>query len=235
MRTIIKEDMVRVRDMPVDLIPEDAITDLQEAIGKMPITDLSTGEILLASRLVEPTNITRNIALAIPKGHVIVALPADDLLNRVGMVKPGDRVDILITLPYGDGPENTVSVDVLQNVVIQAVVVPPIPNEVESAGEQVKATADAALSSIEGAAFKAILVAISPQDALVLKYLRDSGAILDFALRAPDDESAPFLDPVDFQYIQDVFGIELSTPEQSNVIPGTLPTSQPLPVPTSTP
>ncbi len=232
MRTVITEDMVQVRDMPVDLIPEGAITDVQDAVGKMPIADLITGEILIASRLIEPTNVTRNIALAIPKRHVIIALPADDLLNKVAMLKPGDRVDIMVSLPYGDGPAGTVSVDVLQNVVIQAVVVPPVPGlDNKEDGKEVEEPS----FDYTGGELKAILVAVSPQDALVLKYLRDVGAILDFALRAPDDESTPFLEPVDFEYIQDVFGVELTIPENTGGLPNQSTVPQPLPVPTSVP
>ncbi len=233
MRTVIGEDMVQVRDMPVDLIPEGAITDINDAVGKMPLTDLITGEVLIENRLIEPTNVTRHIALAIPKQKVIIALPADDLLNKVAMIKPGDRVDIMVSLPYGDGPQGTVSVDVLQNVIIQAVVVPPMPNTGDE--KEGKNTQTFSPEDYTSGGLKAILVAVSPQDALVLKYLRDVGALVDFALRAPDDESTPFLEPVDFEYIQDVFGVELTLPENTGILPTQTPVPQPLPVSTPTP
>ena len=203
LRTIIEETMVSIREIPVDLVPSDAVLDVQEVVGKMALTDLKAGEIILRSRLESPTNITRNIALTIPEGQVVIALPANDLLSRVGMIKPGDRVDILFSLDYGQGDNSMITIDALHNVVIQAVVVPPTLEAVE----QVQDTTGGGAA----AGNEAILIALDPQDALVLKYLIDAGAVLDFALRAPDDDSTPFLEPVDLLYLEDMYGLEIPT------------------------
>ena len=214
--TVLTEDMVALRDMPADFIPDGAVTVLEDAIGKMALTDLKAGEILLADRVETPTNITRDIALTIPEGMVVIALPANDLLNRVGMLKPGDRVDILFSLDLGEGTAASLrTLDALQNVEIQAIVVPPVLEEVAQGG----------LAAQGAAPDKAVLVAVDPQDALVLKYLVDAGAVLDFALRAPDDDSAPILDPVDLQYLADQYGFDL----ESLLAP---PEVQPAPTPT---
>ncbi len=203
LRTVIDESMVAVREIPTEFVPPDAAVDLNDVVDKMAVADIKEGEIVLLSRLESPTNVTRNIALTIPEGQVVIALPAQDLLNRVGMVKPGDHVDILFSLSFGEGdPAKTTTVDVLQNVVIQAVVVPPTLEAGREGGPPTSGD-------------KAILVAVDPQDALVLKYLLDSGAALDFVLRPPDDDSAPFLEPVDVQYIEDIY--DITVPE--NVAP----------------
>lgn len=193
LRTVIDESMVAVREIPTDFVPQDAAVDLNDVVGKMAIVDIKEGEIVLLSRVESPTNVTRNIALTIPEGQVVIALPAQDLLNRVGMIKPGDHVDILFSLGVGEGdPTKTIAINALQNVVIQAVVVPPTLGANEQGGPPTSED-------------KAILVAVDPQDALVLKYLLDSGAALDFALRPPDDDSAPFLEPVNIQYLEDTY------------------------------
>ncbi len=209
LRTVIEEDMVAVRDMPVDFVPSDAAVDLNDVVGKMALTDIKEGEVVLLSRVETPTNITRDIALTIPEGQVVIALPAQDLLSRVGMIKPGDRVDIMFSLLFGDGPDKTVTINALQNVTIQAVVVSPT---LEAGVEE-----GAPMSTREAA----ILVAVDPQDALVLKYLLDAGAVLDFALRPPDDESAPFVEPVDLIYMEDIY--DFQTPEDNAPAPTTEP------------
>ena len=48
---------------------------------------------------------------------------------------------------------------------------------------------------------QAILLTVDPQDALVLKYMKDVGATLDLVLRAPGDESEFEVDPVNLDYI----------------------------------
>ncbi len=196
-RGVVEEGMVAVRDMPEEFVPPEAATDINEVVGKMAIAEIKEGEVVLLSRLESPTNVTRNIALTIPDGQVVIALPAQDLMNRVGMVKPGDHVDLLFSLSFqGGGPDKTVALNALQNVTVQAVVVPPTLDTANSEGAP-PASAD-----------KAILVAVDPQDALVIKYLLDSGASLDFALRAPDDDSAPFVEPVDVTYMEDMYEFE---------------------------
>ncbi len=204
LRTVVEEDMIAVREMPIEFIPEDAAQDVKDVLGKMVMTDINKGEVILLNRLASPTNVTRNIALTIPEEHVVIALPAQDLLNRVGMLKPGDRVDILFSLYFGDqSPDQTITLNVLQDVTIQAIVVPPVLAAAEQAtnGDNQPDQQTSVLDS-------AILVAVTPQDALLLKYLLDSGGTLDYVLRPPDDTSAPFVEPVDIQYIEDRFEFE---------------------------
>ncbi len=212
--TLLTEDMVALRDMPVEYIPDDAVFDTEDVIGKMALTDLKAGEIVLASRLETPTNVTRNIALTIPEGMVVIALPADDLLSRVDMLKPGDRVDILFSLDLGEGTAASLrTFGVLQNAVVRAIVAPPVVEQLEDLGPG------------PGVPERAILLAVDPQDALVIKYLIDAGAILDFALRAPDDDSEPFLEPVDLQYLADVYGFNMETPlPELELVPTATPT-----------
>ncbi len=204
LRTVITEDMVAVREMPVEFIPEGAAQDLNEVVGKMVVDAITKGEVILLDRLDSPTNVTRNIALAIPEEHVVIALPAQDLLNRVGMLKPGDRVDILFSLHFGDqSPDQTITLNALQNVTIQAIVMPSTLAAAEQAVEAVE-EGDQQGSVLD----TAILVAVTPQEALVLKYLLDSGGTLDYALRPPDDDSAPFVEPVGVQYMEDRYEFE---------------------------
>jgi len=54
---------------------------------------------------------------------------------------------------------------------------------------------------------QAILVAVEPQDALMLKFYRDWGASLDFALRSPAAEGLFDVVPVDIEYLLERFQI----------------------------
>jgi len=49
----------------------------------------------------------------------------------------------------------------------------------------------------------ALLFAVSAQDALTLKFLKDSGAIMDVALRAPTSEQLLEAETVDLPYMAD--------------------------------
>jgi len=93
---------LEVREVPVDVVPEGAISDREEAEGKVTLVDLSPGEIILGQRLLDP-NVTPadgRLALFVAEDEVLMAFPPSDLLTQVGVLKPGDRVDLLMSLYF---------------------------------------------------------------------------------------------------------------------------------------
>lgn len=218
--TILQPDMVEVKEVPEDIIPQDAAVSIDDVVGKMPSVDLKRGEIILTSRLESPSHVVNDFGLIIPPGKVVVALPAEDLINQVEVLKPGDHVNIMISFNSGAGrPAEWVTLNVLQNVVIQALVAPrglPVEEDL--------ASMDEAMDRATGTQtpFRAVLVAVDPQDALVLKYLKDVGGVIDFALRPQDDVSQPFLDPVQLEYLMDLYGLDIPLPMEGDVMTATM-------------
>ncbi|NPA91320.1 MAG: Flp pilus assembly protein CpaB [Chloroflexi bacterium] len=218
--TILQPDMVEVKEVPEDIIPQDAAVSIDDVVGKMPSVDLKRGEIILTSRLESPSHVVNDFGLIIPPGKVVVALPAEDLMNQVEVLKPGDHVNIMISFNSGAGrPAEWVTLNVLQNVVIQALVAPrglPVEEDL--------ASMDEAMDRATGTQtpFRAVLVAVDPQDALVLKYLKDVGGVIDFALRPQDDVSQPFLDPVQLEYLMDLYGLDIPLPMEGDVMTATM-------------
>jgi pilus assembly protein CpaB len=213
-RTQLAAEDVALKDVPVDAAPEGAVPDLAGALGKITTADLYSGEILLSQRLVDPNEISGDgrTALVMAGDQVLMALPAADLMSRVGVLKPGDHVDLLFSLsfPYytgvqaqpaeggtgaqgtaaaTQGQEEQVTFSLLQNVVIAAVV--------QATNEQ---------GQTSGAP-QALLLTISPQDALTLKYVLDAGGVMDIVLRAPGAEGPFEVEPVDQNYVIDRYKI----------------------------
>lgn len=58
-------------------------------------------------------------------------------------------------------------------------------------------------------AVQTYLVALDPQDALILKYFKDVGAIFDYVLRAPTSSGQFDLTPVTNEFIKELYGLEL--------------------------
>jgi Flp pilus assembly protein CpaB len=56
---------------------------------------------------------------------------------------------------------------------------------------------------------KAYLLALKPQDALILKYLKDSGAIFDIVVRAPTSTGVFELTPVTQEYIIEFYALQI--------------------------
>ena len=200
-RTVLNDDMVRVQRMAVSTVPEGALQQTSQAIGKVTTVELYPGEPLLIQRLVDP-NVTpangRN-AVLLDGDKVLMAFPADDLMSKVGVLRPGDHVDLLATLDFpadrgaGVGGEQApATFNLLQNLTIAATV--SLPSG---------APAEEAASS----APPALLLTVSPQDALTLKYVKDAGGKIDIVVRAPGAEGPSVTEPVDWNYLIDKFQI----------------------------
>jgi pilus assembly protein CpaB len=199
-RTALTDDMVRVQRMAVNTVPEGALQATSQAVGKITIVELYPGEPILIQRLVDP-NVTpaggRN-ALVLDGDKVLMAFPADDLMSKVGVLKPGDHIDLLVTLDFpdvraaaGGGGEAPATFNVLQNLTIAATV---------SLGGGAEA------ENTTGAP-PALLLTVSPQDALTLKYIKDTGGRFDIVVRAPGAEGPFTTEPVDWNYLIDKFQI----------------------------
>ena len=192
-------------------VPEGAVAGIEDAQGKVTLVDLYPGEVILSQRLVDPNTITGDgrYALILAEEQVLMAFPAKDLMSQSRVLKPGDQVDLLFSLdmptnrtgavtgapaPGSQGvdqeEEEQFTFNLLQNVTIAAVVAEP-------GGD-----------ATGGAPFS-LLLTISPQDALVLKYVQDAGGIVDIVLRAPGVDRPFEVEPVDVDYVLNRYQIPI--------------------------
>ncbi|MEA3309499.1 MAG: Flp pilus assembly protein CpaB [Chloroflexota bacterium] len=95
----------------------------------------------------------------------------------------------------------------------------------EGGGQEAATTAPAPLPEKRGMdSVLPVTLLVSPQDALVLKYLQEMGADLDLVLRSTGDESPIITEAVWFRYVMDYYQI-----------PSTLPDMPVAPTPLTTP
>jgi len=207
-RSLLVAEDLALKELPADSVPEGAVQKLEEALGKVTTVDIYAGEALLMQRLVDPDIAPQEgrMALVVADDQVLMAFPAQDLMSRALLLKPGDHVDLLFSTNFrpldggeSDGKsqeEQQSTFNVLQNVTIAAIVQEAKP----SGGSQARLP-------------EAILLAVSPQDALILKFLKDAGGIPDMVLRAPGVEHTFPTEPVDANYIINRYRIRLFSVE----------------------
>jgi len=199
------EDLA-AKEVPVDLAPEGAVRGVEDAVGLITLVDLYPGEVILVQRLLDPNVAAASgrLALVVAENEVLMAFPAKDLMSQVGILKPGDHVDLLFSLelPLNRGiatllepreedsgrgartEQELFTFNLLQNITIAAIV----------AGQTSTVPGDTAGQ-------RAFLLTVSPQDALVLKHVKDAGGVLDVVLRAPGAEQPFSIEPVDVDYV----------------------------------
>ena len=227
---MIGEADVQLADVPVEIAPRNAVTTLEETIGRMVKTDLVQGEMVLAHNLAEPTTNNNDLNYILSDHHVLMAFPATDLMSREGMVQRGDIVDIFATFveevatqeeaapTNGETQEEeaeeetetrTFTVDTMQKVSITAMVLEVIEGQAESSsplggGDQKEEEQPPSATNT-----RAYLLALDPQSALILKHLKDTGAMFDFVLRAPTSTVDFELTPVSEEYIIELYGLDI--------------------------
>ena len=59
--------------------------------------DIYPGEVVLSMRLADPDVVGENVAFVMDQDKVVFALPPEDLMSSIGMLKAGDRIDILLS------------------------------------------------------------------------------------------------------------------------------------------
>lgn len=209
-RQIVPLDAVEARDFPLEDIPSGAIFRVEDAAGRFALQSVQSGQPLLAQNLVAPPSgpgsvITSTVQLSalLPDDKVAVALPADELLSKSGDVGIGDRIDIIGTLVVvgdEDAEAGQVTLMHLQNVPVVKVL-----EEIEQSS---------GTSSVETARRKVVglVLAVEPQDAVILRYFIDANARMSIDLRSPELKSVFDVVPVTINYLADKFGIQVPKP-----------------------
>ncbi len=214
---------VQISSVPVEVVPRNAVTAIEEAEGKIIKTDLVQGEMLLNHNLADPTNNIKDLSFILSEEHVMLAFPATDLMSSEDMVQRGDIVDIFATFEQeiqteeepvtaeGEEPEpetRTFTLDTMQKVSVTALIVDIIQNE-QNTGEDLLPGQTSTGNPTREENVRAYLLALNPQDALILKHLKDTGAIFDIVLRAPTSTVEFELTPVTEEYIIEFYGLEI--------------------------
>lgn len=200
MREVILPDDVEVRAAPVDIVPENAIRTMGDVVGWVTLSPLAPGEMILTSDVISPTVQGGYFALTMDKSKVAMAFPANDLMSSNNLLRPGDHVDLLFSIEVQMTDESSgelVTFNALQNLEIAAIVQ---PQDLET---QAKAEVGGKVRPL------AIVFALDPQDALVLKHLHDMGGMVDIVLRAPEVKERFSTQPVNQRYLIDRYQLRI--------------------------
>ena len=200
---IITTSMLTVASYPVDLIPSDTFTNTAELVGMTARTKVFGGQMVLKRQFVAGGGRT-GTSVNVPKNKVLVAFPSTDILNSTGAVQPGDHVDILLSMPIsgtarldssapmgsqvtGFGP-TLVAQTTIQNI------------EVYSSGVWTGQNGGGGDNGLKITTFL-----VDPQEAVILKYIKDSGGIIDVVVRSLENTQVNKTDPVNIDYVADLY------------------------------
>lgn len=181
----IEAGMLKTRTIPREYAQPQAVTSPERIIGMMTIAPIAKDEQITLNKLssiqeVQPST----LAMATPVGKRAVSIPVDNITSLMGMIRPGDYVDVVAMVPVpvqtAEGQMTTrVSVVTLfQNVLVLA------------AGQETRRQPEAEASrygekkSAEIASL--ITLALTPQEANLIAFVQEQGKIR-LILRSPAD------------------------------------------------
>jgi pilus assembly protein CpaB len=210
-RSIGEEDLT-TRNLPVDSVPEGAAITLDQVVGKMSTVDLFANEPILTQQLVTPDVVTQQVALSVPDGKIVIAVPTQSKLISNRLIRPGDFIDMMGTFEIevqsgGEKQPMPKTVSVLKGLEIHAIILPGTTVE-EGPQGVVQQEGGVFRTADEGG--QSVLLAIDPQDALTIRHILDVGGALDLALRPQGDESTADTEVVDEFYLADRYNIDLN-------------------------
>ena len=228
--SVLSEQDLQLVEMSVGTVPRNALGDVELALGRITMVHLIEGEMVLEHHLADPTNISHDVGYIIGNDQVLMAFPADDLMSTIKILQRGDVIDLLVSSvqkvtvqeigPNGEPVEpapgeqevqesRLFTWDVLQKIQISAVVVEIIATEENAAQGAVSGQAQPTPRP-QDIRVQAYLLALNPQDALILKNLIDSGAKFDIVLRSPTSNELFGVVPVTSEYLIERFQLEVS-------------------------
>ncbi|MFV0636637.1 Flp pilus assembly protein CpaB [Mitsuokella sp. WILCCON 0060] len=117
-RTVVKEDMLKVVEVPSDLVPEGAFRDVEDAVDHPTSTAIQQGDIMTSRKVYVDIRMA-GFTGVIPSDCRAVTIPISDVTGVSGFAHPGDYVDImLITGTKENGMQGRL---ILQNVLLLAI------------------------------------------------------------------------------------------------------------------
>ncbi|HMA33502.1 MAG TPA: Flp pilus assembly protein CpaB [Chloroflexia bacterium] len=213
LRHVVAATDVVTRDYPLGLAPIDAFHIITDVLSTTSTSPVFAGEILV-KRQFNAAGERTGASVVIPPGKLLVAFPASDMLESTGAVQPGDKVDILLTLPVSgttvlnssdavsqqqQGAKEQVSQATMQNVEVysEGVWTPQGPAATGGQG--------GANNGGNATEVKVITFIVDHQEALILKYVKDSGGTIDLAVRSLAEKDPVNTDPVSLDYLVDLY------------------------------
>jgi pilus assembly protein CpaB len=168
---------IKLEEWPKKIIPQGALTKLEEVDGKRSRIKLYAGEPILASKLLGAEDVT-GAAKDIPPGYRVAHVKVDPVTGASNLILPGDRVDVLVFRQ----PNNDVNA-MAAKIVLQDIKVFAVDTHTET---EYTATKD---EQTEPMTAKTISLLVTPQQSVILHAASEIGGSVRLVLRNPEDDA----------------------------------------------
>lgn len=167
--------MVKLEDWPKDKIPPGALSKIEDVEGRRPKAKIYAGSPILENHLLSKGASEQGATGLIPKGYRVVSVKTDAVNSGSGLLRPGDRVDVLVHLERNPskGIPETSTRTFLQDIKVFAVNDIFALDSAENGEESIKA--------------QTVSLLVTPEQAEKVMLATELGRIR-LAMRSPEDD-----------------------------------------------
>ena len=242
---------LEMREFPQGYTPDGAIANPELVVGKYAAARIPRGVIVVAQLITDqPKPAPQELSRRIPSGKVAMAVTVQDALNSITVLRPGDHVDILLTIdlidalakektstqqgqPKEERLDSYLSTQLtMQDIEILHIGIPevtpsptpgptatvPVPTPVPGAkGEPTRTPAAVPTRAVQPTAVpenvaRTITFLLNHQEAVTLKYIKDSGGTMDLILRSRGDSRMVKTEPMSIDSLYQQFRFRFPEP-----------------------
>ena len=197
METVI-ENMLELKEIPKTFLEPAAIslekTDdnlttktLRELAGMIAVVPIKKGEQVTYNKLIEP-GMKTGLAPQVSPGKRAMAIPVGEVSGVSKLLKPGDRVDLITIMDFGNGKELKLAKTVLQDVVVLSIGRYVTNNIARSVEADPLGGKDRIRALAEDFSYSSVTLEVEPGQAQVLALLLNSAeGSMYLTLRNNDD------------------------------------------------
>lgn len=175
----VRDEWLTTREIPEAYVEDRHLTaDMRREIVGLPLAQsVNEGEALLRSDLSQLSDARDTLASAVPPGMRALTLPTTRSSTHVGLLQPGDRVDVLLSVGEFGNPQAGRGVVVLENILVLAYGQEVHRERNESTGET--------SSSVETSTN--VTLQVSVDQGALLTQARQPSTYIQLVLRNPND------------------------------------------------
>jgi pilus assembly protein CpaB len=196
--TAIPTGAVSVAEWPEDAVRPEMLTDTNQVVGQISTVPIVPGQEIVRGMIVDKAAAAAGdkagspASYAIPADRVAVVYPIDPVSGVASALHEGDRIDMLVSYDLvATGNISGTAKRQITQIALQDIQIMHIG--LWNAGD----------ANAPSAAYLTLLV--TPQDALVLKFLRETTTGVQFALRGAGNHTVVRTQPVIIDYVDQRF------------------------------
>jgi len=118
--TKLTPEMVQVVHYPAGALPDGYYKKIEDLSDAVLLHDVKTNEPILRSRLASGKDVGVGVAAVTDPGKRAMSVKVDEVIGVSGFIKPGDHVDVMVTIEPDSKSQNPIAKLILENVKVLA-------------------------------------------------------------------------------------------------------------------